>query len=74
MTVEQYQRFVQDGNPQFDLARSYLDKYSPDPNGPMIGVSWFGAAAYCNWLSKQEGLPKDQWCYLPNDQQEYDGG
>ena len=20
---------------------------------------------YCNWLSEQEGLPKDQWCYHP---------
>src|SRR5262249_8117004 len=27
----------------------------------------FGAAAYCNWLSQQEGLPKDQWCYLVNE-------
>ena len=31
----------------------------------MIAVSWYGAAAYCNWLSEQEGLPRDQWCYLP---------
>ena len=36
-----------------------LDKYSPDPDGPMIGVSWYDAAAYCNWLSEQEGLPKE---------------
>jgi len=21
---------------------------------------------YCNWLSEQEGLPKEQWCYEPN--------
>ncbi|MFC1782774.1 SUMF1/EgtB/PvdO family nonheme iron enzyme [Planctomycetota bacterium] len=27
---------------------------------PMISVSWYGAAAYCNWLSEQEGL---QSCY-----------
>ena len=32
----------------------------------MIGVSWYDAAAYCNWLSQQEELPKDQWCYLPD--------
>jgi formylglycine-generating enzyme required for sulfatase activity len=64
VTVEQYQRFAQE-NSQFGLAKSYLDKYSPDPSGPMIAVSWYGAAAYCNWLSQQEGLPQDQWCYLP---------
>ena len=22
--------------------------------------------AYCNWLSEQEGFPKEEWCYLPN--------
>ena len=54
-------------NPQFGgLDPSYLARYSPKGAGPMIGVSWYGAAAYCNWLSEQEGLPKDQWCYLPN--------
>jgi formylglycine-generating enzyme required for sulfatase activity len=25
-------------------------------NHPAVGVMWFGAAAYCNWLSQQEGL------------------
>jgi formylglycine-generating enzyme required for sulfatase activity len=24
------------------------------------------AAAYCNWLSEQEGIPKEQWCYERN--------
>jgi formylglycine-generating enzyme required for sulfatase activity len=32
----------------------------------MIGFIWYMAASYCNWLSEQEGLPKAQWCYLPN--------
>ncbi|MFZ4522289.1 MAG: DUF1566 domain-containing protein [Bacteroidales bacterium] len=27
---------------------------------PMVGVMWFGAAAFCNWLSQQNGL---QECY-----------
>ena len=26
-------------------------------NHPAVGVMWFGAAAYCNWLSQQLGLP-----------------
>jgi formylglycine-generating enzyme required for sulfatase activity len=26
-------------------------------------VTWYDAAQYCNWLSEQEGLPEEQWCY-----------
>jgi formylglycine-generating enzyme required for sulfatase activity len=37
-------------------------------------VSWYDAAAYCDWLSEQEGIPKFQWCYIPNQQGEYDHG
>src|SRR5262249_41476128 len=33
--------------------------------------SWYDAAAYCNWLSDKEGIPKDQWCYEPNEKGEY---
>jgi len=74
VTVEQYQRFVKT-NPQFGLDPSDLVRYSPDHGaGPMIGVSWYGAAAYCNWLSEQERLPKDQWGYLPNRDGAYDTG
>lgn len=29
----------------------------------MVSTTWYQAATYCNWLSKQEGIPKDQWCY-----------
>ena len=73
VTVEQYQRFVTT-NSQFGLDPSDLARYGPDGAGPMIGINWFGAAAYCNWLSDQEGLPEDQWCYLPNEAGAYDEG
>ena len=63
VTVEEYQEFVKE-NPGVDHAIS--DRYSPDQKGPMNGVSWYHAAAYCNWLSEQERIPKDEWCYVPN--------
>jgi formylglycine-generating enzyme required for sulfatase activity len=37
-------------------------------------VSWYDAAAYCNWLSKEEGIPEEQWCYLRNAKGQYAEG
>ena len=44
------------------------------PDGPWIAPTWFAAAAYCNWLSEQEGLPKEQWCYERNENNAYGDG
>src|SRR5262249_43089513 len=63
VTVRQYQRFMS-MNPQF--VRLAVGNFSPDPDGPRNSVTWYEAAAYCNWLSEQEGIPSDQWCYVPN--------
>ncbi len=30
---------------------------------PVVALNWFMAARYCNWLSQQEGIAKDQWCF-----------
>ena len=37
-------------------------------DSPMALITWYEAAWYCNWLSEQEGIAKDQWCYQPNEQ------
>jgi hypothetical protein len=73
VTVEQWQRFERT-HPQHGLPPSFVKQWSPDPDGPMIGFTWYIAAEYCNWLSEQEGLPKDQWCYLPNEAGAYTEG
>jgi formylglycine-generating enzyme required for sulfatase activity len=68
VSVKQYQVFVKE-NPGLDHAQN--DRYSPDPDGPMNNVSWYDAAAYCNWLSRREGLPE---CYEPNQAGKYADG
>jgi serine/threonine protein kinase/formylglycine-generating enzyme required for sulfatase activity len=57
VTVDEYRRF----DPQFPD----IKKWAPTDDCPVMGMRWFQAAAYCNWLSKQEGLPESEWCYEP---------
>ena len=64
VTVEEYLRF----RPNHDWQK----RYSPGPNTPVVEVSWYDCAAYCNWLSERDGIPKDQWCYQPNKDGQYD--
>jgi formylglycine-generating enzyme required for sulfatase activity len=51
-----------------------MQALSPGPDTPINWMSWYEAAAYCNWLSEQEKVPKDQWCYEPNAKGEYAEG
>jgi formylglycine-generating enzyme required for sulfatase activity len=63
VTVAQFNRFL-DENPKLKekYLRELLKRYSPDDAGP-AAVTWFEAAQYCNWLSKQNAIPQNQWCY-----------
>ena len=38
-----------------------------DTEVPVDAVSYDDAARFCNWLSEQERLPREHWCYLPDD-------
>jgi hypothetical protein len=58
VSVEQFHRFRPD--------QWYRPEYSPDPDCPMINVTWYESAAYCSWLTQEEGLA-DQMCYPPGD-------
>ncbi len=42
------------------------ERYTPTPDCPINSVSWYDAADYCNWLSKEEGIAEDQWCFETN--------
>ncbi len=77
VVVEQFQRFLKLADitiERYENPAGYLTKFSSDPKGPWIGSEWYTAAHYCNWLSEQEGLPTDQYCYLPNEAGAYAEG
>ncbi len=65
VTVEQFLRFRKDHEVSM--------RYAPTGDCP-VNMSWYDATAYCNWLSEQENIPKDQWCYVPNSKGEYADG
>ncbi len=64
-----WQAFVKQ-NPQPRITDN-VDRYSRDQAGAMAGFSWFIAAQFCNWLSEQDGLPKEEWCYVPTENEKY---
>jgi formylglycine-generating enzyme required for sulfatase activity len=68
VTVEQFLRFRK------EHAKFYWQQYAPTDDCPVHGPSWYEAAEYCNWLSKQEGLQPAEWCYEPNRDGEYAEG
>jgi serine/threonine protein kinase/formylglycine-generating enzyme required for sulfatase activity len=71
VTVEQFQRFLRE-NPGIQINNYEL--LSPLPTCPANSITWYAAAGYSNWLSEQEGIPKDQWCYDRNANGKYAGG
>jgi hypothetical protein len=66
VTVEQFAQFLPDH--RIDWRSSHEDTC------PANTMTWYEAAAYCNWLSEKEGLPETQWCYHPNEHGEYAEG
>jgi eukaryotic-like serine/threonine-protein kinase len=71
VTVEQFGTFLKE-NPRVQVKNQ--NEISPFPTSPMNSVSWYDAAAYCNWLSKREGVPEAEWCYGPNEKGDYAEG
>ena len=60
VTVAQYRRH----RPEFDHGQFFR---SPTDDCPVLRVTWFEAASYCNYLSRVAGIPTDQWCYVTDD-------
>jgi hypothetical protein len=66
VTVAQFRRFLPEHGVDLNAA--------PVNDCPVHKTTWYQAAEYCNWLSKQEEIPEDQWVYLPNEQGQFGDG
>jgi formylglycine-generating enzyme required for sulfatase activity len=66
VTVEQFRSFRDH--------HDYNKFYAPSSDCPVNVVTWYQAVQYCNWLSKKEGIPPEEWCYLENARGEFAEG
>jgi serine/threonine protein kinase/formylglycine-generating enzyme required for sulfatase activity len=66
VTIAEYRRF----------RGSYTDgnTFASTDDCPAHELTWYDAAAFCNWLSEREGIPKEEWCYLPNENGKFGPG
>jgi formylglycine-generating enzyme required for sulfatase activity len=71
VTKEQFRRFQRESP---GVATANVNQWAQTLDSPQTYVTWYEAAQYCNWLSQQEGIVKEQWCYEPNEQGKYGPG
>jgi eukaryotic-like serine/threonine-protein kinase len=71
VTSEQFRRF-QSARPE--VKRPDTTMWVKTDDSPQIGMTWYEAAQYCNWLSEQEHIDQAQWCYEPNKDRKYRPG
>jgi hypothetical protein len=62
VTGRQYQRFWE------GYRFKTTNRLTPHEDCPALAIDWYAAAAYCNWLSKEEGIEMNQWCYQTDSQ------
>jgi formylglycine-generating enzyme required for sulfatase activity len=71
VTVREFRQFLQESKLEawFEAggwAAPLMKQIAPEETCPANLMDWYRAAAYCNWLSRQDGISEDQWCYETN--------
>lgn len=70
VSVAQFQRYLDDSGRAFKWHEALQRRFPTHPDeftawkeNPQFATIWYDAAAYCNWLSKRDGIPHEQWVY-----------
>lgn len=65
VTVGQFRKFLSDPKvKEYFAARGQRPGRLDYPeDGPQCEIYFQDACLFCQWLSEQEGIPEDQWCY-----------
>ena len=59
ITLKEYRRM----NPDFLQTPDEQSRNTRSLDTPVVNLNWYMVARYCNWLSQQEGISQDQWCF-----------
>ena len=59
ITLNEYRRM----NPDFLQTPDEQSRNTRSLDVPVVNLNWYMVARYCNWLSQQEGISEDQWCF-----------
>jgi hypothetical protein len=70
VTRDQFIKFLMSKNEEPLVDEVYVKT----SDSPITQVDWYSATEFCNWLSAEEGIPSNQWCYLPNKYGDYRSG
>jgi serine/threonine protein kinase/formylglycine-generating enzyme required for sulfatase activity/tetratricopeptide (TPR) repeat protein len=62
VTLDEFQRFLQ-LHPE--IIHSQNRQHSPEGDCPVLAITWLQAAAYCRWLSEEEGIAEEEMVYPP---------
>ena len=71
VTIGQFENFTAATGKEIDSVvfdESGVDRH---PDQPVYQVNMFTLAEYCNWLSKAEGIPESEWCFIPDAEGKY---
>src|SRR5258708_34754848 len=67
VSTAQFRRYLDDAGLMVKWSEALKQRFPRNttnftawPENPQLGVIWYEASAYCNWLSKRDGIPHDQ--------------